>query len=233
MANDETQIVNDAVPAHPNEISVAIIEDEARIREGLGMLIDLADGFRCSDLFASMEEALEKIEKNPTGVALPDIILVDIELPGMSGLQGIHLLKERHPDLRLIMLTVYGDDDRIFEALCAGATGYLLKKTAPDRLLESLKEVMAGGAPMSPEVARRVISLFQQVRPPERANYHLTPHESRLLKLLVEGHTYKTAAAELNTSIHTISFHMRNIYSKLQVHSKSEAVAKALRDRIV
>jgi DNA-binding NarL/FixJ family response regulator len=92
---------------------------------------------------------------------------------------------------------------------------------------------MAGGAPMSPEVARRVISLFQQVRPPERANYHLTPHESRLLKLLVEGHTYKTAAAELNTSIHTISFHMRNIYSKLQVHSKSEAVAKALRDRIV
>ena len=241
--NDDPRISEDAVPFHPNEIKVAIIEDEARIREGLGMLIGLADGFRCSDQYASMEEALEKIGKSPPDsalpsvvppdIALPDIILVDIELPGMTGIQGIRLLKERYPDLRLVMLTVYSDDDRIFEALCAGATGYLLKKTAPERLLESLKDVMAGGAPMSPEVARRVIALFHHVRPPERANYHLTPHETRLLKLLVEGHTYKTAAAELNSSIHTISFHMRNIYSKLQVHSKSEAVAKALRDRVV
>jgi DNA-binding NarL/FixJ family response regulator len=236
--NDDTQTAEAAVPSHQNEIRVAIIEDEARIREGLGMLIDLADGFRCIAQFASMEEALEKIGKSPPdstfpGVVLPDIILLDIELPGMTGIQGIRLLKERHPDLRLVMLTVYSDDDRIFEALCAGATGYLLKKTAPERLLESLKEVMAGGAPMSPEVARRVIALFHHVRPPERADYHLTPHESRLLKMLVEGHTYKTAAAELKSSIHTISFHMRNIYSKLQVHSKSEAVAKALRDRVV
>lgn len=231
--NDDEQRTEVAVPSHPNEIKVSIIEDEARIREGLGMLIDLADGFRCSDLFASMEEALEKIVKNPPDATLPDIVLVDIELPGMSGIQGIRLLKERYPDLRLVMLTIYSDNDRIFEALCAGASGYLLKKTAPERLLESLKEVMAGGAPISPEVARRVIALFHHVRPPERANYHLTPHESRLLKLLVEGHTYKTAAAELNASIHTISFHMRNIYSKLQVHSKSEAVVKALRDRVV
>jgi DNA-binding NarL/FixJ family response regulator len=190
--------------------------------------IGSASGYRCTGAFASMEEALKEI-----GKALPDVALVDLGLPGMSGIQGIRLLKQRHPDLHLVTLTVYDDDDRIFEALCAGATGYLLKKTAPERLLEGLREVMAGGSPMSPEVARRVIKLFQQVRPPEHADYHLTPHESRLLKMLVEGHTYKTAAAELHSSIHAVSFHMRNIYSKLQVHSKSEAVAKALRDRLV
>ena len=131
------------------------------------------------------------------------------------------------------MLTVYDDDERIFDALCAGASGYLLKKTPPDRLLESLKEAVSGGSPMSPEVARRVIVLFRDIRPPERADYELTHHELRLLKLLVEGHNYKTAASELNVSINTISFHMKRIYEKLQVHSKSEAVAKALRDRLV
>jgi DNA-binding NarL/FixJ family response regulator len=212
----------------PNEIKVAIIEDQPEIREGLGTLIDSAEGFRCAGQFETMEDALAAIGKN-----LPDVALVDIGLPGMSGIQGIRLLKERYPDLRLVTLTVYADDDRIFEALCAGAIGYLLKKTRPARLLEGVKEVMAGGSPMSPEVARRVIALFQQVRPPAQADYRLTPHESRLLKLLVGGHTYKTAAAELDATIHAVSFHMRNIYAKLQVHSKSEAVAKALRDRLV
>jgi DNA-binding NarL/FixJ family response regulator len=133
----------------------------------------------------------------------------------------------------MIALTVYDDDEQIFGALCAGALGYLLKNTPPARLLECLKEVVSGGAPMSPEVARRVVRLFKDVRPPERASYRLTAQETQLLKLLVEGHNYKTAAAELALSVHTVSFHMRNIYSKLQVHSKSEAVAKALRDRVV
>jgi DNA-binding NarL/FixJ family response regulator len=128
---------------------------------------------------------------------------------------------------------VYDDDNRIFEALCAGATGYLLKKTAPARLLESLRDVVGGGSPISPGIARRMIALFQNVRPPERADYHLTPHETRLLKLLVQGHTYKTAAAELGSSVHAVSFHLRNIYAKLRVHSKSEAVVKAMRDRLV
>jgi DNA-binding NarL/FixJ family response regulator len=131
------------------------------------------------------------------------------------------------------MLTVYDDDKRIFDALCAGACGYLLKKTPPARLLESLQEAAGGGSPMSPEVARRVVSLFREIRPPEDAGYHLTPHEIRLLKLLVEGHNYKTAAAELNLSVNTIRFHMKSVYEKLQVHSKSEAVAKGLRQRIV
>jgi len=131
------------------------------------------------------------------------------------------------------MLTVYDDDDRIFDALCAGACGYLLKRTAPSRLLESLREAVSGGAPMSPEVASRVIALFREIRPPERADYDLTPHETRLLKLLVEGHNYTTAAAELKVSYNTVKFHMRHIYEKLQVHSKSEAVAKAMRERLI
>ena len=150
----------------------------------------------------------------------------------MSGIEGIRILKERYPNLLLLMLTVYDDDDRIFDALCAGACGYLLKRTSPARLLESLREAVTGGAPMSPEVASRVITLFREIRPPERADYELTPHESRLLKLLVEGHNYTTAAEELNVSYNTVKFHMRHIYEKLQVHSKSEAVGKAMRERL-
>ena len=209
-------------------IRVAIIEDQPEIREGLGVLIGLAEGYECTGRYGSMEDALTDIGRD-----LPDVALVDIGLPGMSGIEGIQLLKQQYPGVSMVALTVYDDDERIFEALCAGATGYLLKKTAPARLLESLRDVVAGGSPMSPEVARRVIALFQNIRPPGRADCHLTPHENRLLKLLVQGHTYKTAAAELGSSIHAVSFHMRNVYSKLRVHSKSEAVVKALRDRLV
>jgi len=151
----------------------------------------------------------------------------------MSGIDGIRILRNRHSSLLLLMLTVYGDDERIFEALCAGACGYLLKKTAPARLLESLKEAVDGGSPMSPEIARRVVTLFRQFRPPDKADYQMTPHETRLLKLLIDGHNYKTAALELGVSVNTVSFHMRHIYEKLQVHSKSEAVSKALRDHLV
>lgn len=209
-------------------IKVAIIEDRREIRDGLAMLISGTAGFECTGTYRSMEDALPRI-----GSVLPDVVLCDIGLPGMSGIEGMRILKERFPNLLLLMLTIYDDDERIFNALCAGACGYLLKKTPPVKLLEGLREAVEGGSPMSPEVARRVIALFRDIRPPERADYELTPHETRLLKLLVEGHNYKTAALELNVSINTISFHMRHIYEKLQVHSKSEAVAKALRDRLV
>ncbi len=213
-----------AIPA----LTVAIIEDQLRIREGLRTLIHGTEGYRCNGSFGSMEEALQQIGRD-----VPDIVLVDIGLPRMSGIEGIRLLKERYPNLPLVVLTVYEDDKRIFAAMCAGASGYLLKKTPPSRLLESLREAVDGGAPMSPEVARKVIALFREIRPPEGADYHLTPHEIRVLKLLVDGHNYKTAALELGVSVNTIRFHMRSIYDKLQVHSKSEAVAKALRERIV
>jgi DNA-binding NarL/FixJ family response regulator len=209
-------------------LKVAIVEDQPRIRESLRILIGGTDGFRCTGEFESMEDALAKIAGD-----LPDVALVDIGLPGMNGVDGIRELKKSYPGLTVLMLTVYDDDKRIFDALCAGACGYLLKKTPPARLLECLQEAAGGGAPMSPEVARRVVSLFREIRPPEDAGCQLTPHEIRLLKLLVEGHNYKTAAAELNLSINTIRFHMKSIYEKLQVHSKSEAVAKGLRQRIV
>jgi DNA-binding NarL/FixJ family response regulator len=215
-------------PSPRTSIRVAIVEDQRDIREGLTTLINGTDGYRCTGAYRSMEEGLEGIKRN-----MPDIALCDIGLPGMSGIEGIRILKERHPELQLMMLTVYDDDDRIFDALCAGACGYLLKRTSPKRLLESLSEAASGGAPMSPEVASRVIKLFRVIRPPEKADYELTPHETRLLKLIVEGHNYTTAAEELGVSYNTVKFHMRRIYEKLQVHSKSEAVAKALRDRII
>jgi DNA-binding NarL/FixJ family response regulator len=226
--SDDTSGKSSGAVQPPAMIRVTIIEDRREIREGLAMLINGTEGFRCQGSYRSMEEALEKI-----GRELPDVVLSDIGLPGMSGIEGIKVLKERYPNLLILMLTVYDDDERIFEAMCAGASGYLLKKTPPARLLESLKEAVAGGAPMSPEVARRVITLFREIRPPERAGYNLTPHETRLLKLFVEGHNYKTAAAELGVSVHTVSFHLRSIYEKLQVHSKSEAVAKALQNRLI
>lgn len=205
-------------------IKVAIVEDDPEIRNGLSALIGGTPGYQCFRSFASMEEATGGLQGE-----LPDVVLVDLGLPGISGEQGIRLLKTRSPGLQFLVLTVYDDDARIFGALCAGACGYLLKNTHPARLLESIAEVTDGGAPMSPEVARRVVELFRKVRPPEEAAHNLTPHEVRLLKLLVEGHSYKSAAAELGSSYHTVSFHMRNIYEKLHVHSKSEAVAKALR----
>jgi DNA-binding NarL/FixJ family response regulator len=198
------------------------------LREGLGMLINGTEGFVCSGAYRTMEDALRSI-----AAVQPDIVLSDIALPGMSGIEGIRVLKGQFPNLVILMLTVHEDDERIFDAICAGACGYLLKKTPPARLLEALKEAVQGGAPMSPEVASRVIKLFREIRPAQRPEYDLSPHETRLLKLFVEGHNYKTAAAELSVTVHTVSFHLRSIYDKLQVHSKSEAVAKAIQNRLV
>jgi DNA-binding NarL/FixJ family response regulator len=214
--------------APPTTVRVVIIEDQRETREGLGFLIETTDGYRCVATYETMEQALAGLRPE-----LVDIVLVDLGLPGMSGIQGVREVKARYPALPLVALTIYEDDARIFEAFCAGATGYLLKKTPPARLLECLREVMSGGAPISPEVASRVIALFQKIRPPEEADYHLTPHELRLLKMLSEGHSYKSAAAALRSSVNTVKFHTRSIYTKLQVHSKSEAVAKSLRQRIV
>ncbi|MCA1817933.1 MAG: response regulator transcription factor [Acidobacteria bacterium] len=209
-------------------ISVIIIEDLREVREGLTALINGTAGFRCVGSFYSMESALSRL-----GDEAPGVILTDIGLPGMSGIEGIAILRAHYPEVPILALTVYDNDEQIFAALCAGGTGYLLKNTPPARLLESLKEVVGGGAPMSPEVARRVTRLFREFRPPESASYRLTPQETELLKLLVEGHYVKTAARAMNISTNTVSFHLKNIYQKLQVHSKTEAVAKALRERLI
>jgi DNA-binding NarL/FixJ family response regulator len=214
--------------ARERTIRVAIIEDQREVREGLAVLINGTPGYKCAGNYRTMEDALRVLEKEP-----PDVLLTDLGLPLMSGAAGIRILKELHPELPILALTVYNDDEDIFEALCAGASGYLLKNTTPARLLESVKEVLDGGAPMSPEVARRVIRLFREISPPAKADYQLTPQETELLRLMVEGHNYKAAAAHLGITINTVSFHVRNIYEKLQVHSKSEAVAKALRNRLI
>ena len=209
-------------------VRVALIEDIREVREGLAALINGTSGFRCVGSYYSMEAALTGI-----GNDAPDVILTDIGLPGMSGIRGTEILRERFPHVPILALTVYDNDDQVFDALCAGATGYLLKNTAPARLLESIREAVDGGAPMSPEVARRVIRLFREFRPLESASYQLTAQETELLKLLIEGHYKKTAARAMGISTNTVSFHLKNIYAKLQVHSKTEAVAKALRERLV
>lgn len=210
------------------QIRVAIVEDLQNIREGLAALIGGTEGFRCIGSYGSMEEGLQGIRNN-----VPDVLLLDIGLPKMTGIEGIRILKDRYPNLLMIILTVYEDDQRIFDALCAGARGYLVKTTPPAKLLECIRDAVHGGAPISPEIALRVITLFRDFRPPMDSEYELTPHEIRILQLLVEGHNFKSAAARLSVTVHAVSFHMRNIYEKLQVHSKSEAVAKALRYRLV
>ena len=220
--------VSNEVRQRRDPVDVAIVEDQREYSESLAMLIDGSEGFRCRRRFATMEEALKAFEHDA-----PDVVLLDIGLPGMSGIEGVRLIRERLPDLPVLMLTVYNDDERIFEAMCAGAYGYLLKKTPKARILECIREVLDGGAPMSPEVARRVVALFRQFRPPHDAGYQLTGQESRLLALLGEGHQYKTAAAEIGITVNTVSSHMRHIYEKLQVHSKSEAVAKAFREGLI
>ncbi len=207
---------------------VVLIEDLREIREGLVALINGTAGFECVASYGMMETALAKIERDA-----PDAILTDLGLPGMSGTEGIIRIREIFPEIPIIALTIYDNDTEIFNALCNGANGYLLKNTPPARLLEALKEAVDGGSPMSPSVAARVVNLFRTFRPPAHADYHLTPQETELLKLLIEGHHKKTAARSMDISVHTVSFHLKNIYQKLQVHSKTEAVAKALREQLV
>lgn len=210
------------------DVRVVIIEDLRDVRESLATLVGGTRGFTVAASYRTMEDALNGID----GVR-PTVILTDIGLPGMDGIEGTRQLHRLLPDVPILALTVYDDDEKVFNAICAGASGYLLKNTPPARLMESIAEVAEGGAPMSPEIARRVVRLFREFRPPPTASYHLTQQETAVLKLLVEGHHYKTAANELGISTNTVSFHLKHIYEKLQVHSKTEAVAKALRERLV
>ena len=208
-------------------IRVAIVEDDRAVREGLGMIIGATPGYECTDRFFSVEEALRAIS------AVPDVLLLDIHLPGMLGSEAVRVFREKYPSLQVLMLTVYDGQDKVFESICNGACGYLLKKTPPAKLLEAIREAHEGGAPMSPEIARKVITLFQQTLPPEKLDEPLTPQETRLLKLLSEGYSYQNSAGQLNISINTVRNYIRSIYEKLHVNTKSEAVSKALRNRLI
>lgn len=218
---------SEARRAVPDPLRVAIVEDQFEIREGLAALISGTAGFTCVGRYPSVESALAGLAHSR-----PHVVLCDIQLPGIDGIEGIRRLKPICPDAVFLVLSVYEDEERIFNALCAGASGYLLKKTQPTRLLEALREAAMGGGPLSPEVAQRVIKLFREVAP-QRPEVALTPHETRILKLLVEGHDYPSAAEALGVATSTVVYHMRNIFEKLEVHSKSEAVAKALRAGLI
>lgn len=203
-------------------IRVAIIEDHDDYREGLFHLIDHTEGFQCVGQYVSVEEAVRKMPE-------ADVVLLDIGLPGKSGIEGIGEIKRRYPDAQVIMLTVFEDDKNIFEAIRAGANGYLLKKTPPAKLLLAIEDAAAGGMPMTPFVARQVVEMFKKYIPAEKENFSLTERESEVLSLLVEGSNYAMIAEKLFISLDTVRNHIRHIYEKLHVHSKAEAVAKAIK----
>jgi DNA-binding NarL/FixJ family response regulator len=221
---------NAATPVE--EIRVVLVEDDRRLREALRALLDGTPGTRCLAAFGSAEETLAW--RAPEA---PQVFLLDIALPGRSGSEAVPELLARWPGSAAVMLTVFEEEDRIFEALCNGAVGYILKRAPRLRLLEAIREVREGGSPMSPEIARKAIrELQRQGRsrlplPPDTAS--LTPQDVRLLRLLAEGHGYQDAASEMGVSINTVRNHIRRIYEKLSVHSRAEAVAKGLRAELV
>jgi len=206
-------------------IRVVLIEDQRQTREGLAALIGGSPGMLVVGRYASGEEALAQVADQH-----PDVILTDLGLPGIQGVDVVASLRRLLPHTPILVLTVHGEDHYVFDALCAGAFGYLLKDVEPARLLAAIQEVHLGGAPMSPEVARRVVSMFQKVVPPRSLESGLSERELQVLRLLADGHSYKTCADHLTISIDTIRFYVRRIYERLHVHSKSEAVTKALRD---
>ncbi len=204
-------------------ITVAIIEDIKEIKEGLELLIDGSEGFSCLKTYSSGEEALTGLP-----AICPDVVLMDIHLPGINGIEAVRHLKTKCPATQFIMSTVYEDDENIFESLKAGASGYLLKKTAPSKILDSITEVYYGGSPMSSQIARRVIASFQQKDSIDNDDL-LTPREKEILRQLAKGLRYKEIAAELSISMETVRSHTRHIYEKLQVQSRTEAINKIMK----
>lgn len=204
-------------------IRVALVEDECVTREGLSLLIGGSQGFDICGLYDSMENALEQLGNN-----VPDVLLADIGLPGMSGIEGVRRIHEQLPELPILMLTVHEDSDSVFGAVCAGACGYLLKEAPPVRLVESIRELYDGGAPMSPGIARKVVLMFQNSPPPKQEELQLSSRQVEILRLLAEGHSYKACASTLDIGLDTVRTHVRKIYERLHVHSRSEAVWKAL-----
>jgi DNA-binding NarL/FixJ family response regulator len=209
----------------PKDIGVALIEDEKEVRQGLSYILNHTEGFRCVGEFKSYEDALSTLSTPP------DVLLSDIGLPGMTGDIGTGLFKKKFPSAAIIMLTVYRDDERIFRSIVAGASGYILKKEPPGKILEAIKEVHAGGAAMSAETAIKVLDAFRKLTPRRSEHELLTDREEEILQELVKGNSYKSTADHLFISVHTVRFHIRSIYEKLHVHSKSQAVVKALKDR--
>jgi len=206
-------------------IRIVIVEDNKTIREGLKVLINATEGLKCVANYKSCEDMLNNLKEDS-----PDLILMDIGLPGMSGIEGIRKVKEIIPDMLILVLSVYEDDDNIFNALCTGACGYLVKKTPPARLIEAIEEAYKGGSPMSAHIARKVVNYFQNnVKKSDNLEISLSDREKNVLTSLSKGNSYKLIADSECISLDTVRYHIRNIYRKMHVHSQTEAVATALR----
>ena len=209
-------------------ITISIVEDNADLRRSISYILKSSPACEIIGEYVSAEDFLDNLESN-----IPDVVLMDINLPGINGIEATRILKQTHPRVQLIILTVFDDDENVFQAVCAGACGYLTKPVMPGILLEAVEQAFAGASPMSPHIARRVVDLFRQFAPPPKVDYNLTEREQEVLELLTLGYDNKLIAEKLFISTFTIRAHIRNIYDKLHVHSKSQAVAKALQERLV
>ena len=208
-------------------LTIWMVEDTMSFRKNIAILLNETEGLRCEQTFSRCEDMLAALNDD-----LPDIILMDIGLPGMDGIEGMKRVKILAPSVQVIILTVFDDYEKIFRAICAGASGYLLKSASAEKIIESLEEILEGGAPMSAQIARKVLTMFPQGREPQ-SNYALTPREREILKLVVDGFIKKEMASQTGLSYHTIDKHVRNIYEKLNVHTRTGAVSKALKEGLL
>jgi DNA-binding NarL/FixJ family response regulator len=213
-------------------LRIAIFDDNSNIRDSISLLLKTEKDFEVVGSFAHVLDCLDEVKQ-----ARPDVVLMDIEMPGMSGIEAVKIIKKEFPSVLILMQTVFEDDDRVFDSICAGASGYILKNHLNNRLIESIKELQYGGSPMSPSIARKMILKMQQipehVKPEAAPDYHLTPREKEVLACVVNGLSYKMIAGELFISYETVRSHVKNIYEKLHVASLAEVVHKAMKERIV
>ncbi|MCG7857378.1 response regulator transcription factor [Flavihumibacter sp.] len=213
-------------------LRIAIFDDNKNIRESIKMLLDTVPDFEVVGSYCHVLDCISDVRESR-----PDVVLMDIEMPGMTGIVAVHKLKSEFPNIQVLMQTVFEDDDRVFDSICAGASGYILKNQLNTKLVDFIRELQFGGSPMSPSIARKVLNKLQEmpqfIRPGEAPDYHLTPREKDVLSCLVNGLSYKMIAAELNISYETVRSHVKKIYEKLHVASLTEVVAKAINQRIV
>ncbi len=212
---------------NPEQISVVIVEDDKLIREGIAELLNSTPGFKLNAVFENCEIALKEMHKD-----LPDVILMDISMPGMNGIECVKKITSNNSDIKIIMLTVYEEEQKIFDSLRAGASGYILKRSSLKEILSSIKDVVSGGGPMSPVIAKKVLNYFNFLDK-KKSEINLTNREAEILKELVGGHSYKKISEILFISLDTVRSHIKNIYQKLHVNSKTEAVAKALKENLL
>lgn len=208
--------------------TVWLVEDNDSYRNNIKRVIDGAEGLHCEGVYVNCEEAIEELDT----AAAPDLVLMDIGLPGIDGIEGVRRVKAIAPSINIMMLTAFDENDKIVQAICAGATGYLLKDASAEEIVRSVQAILKGGSPINAQIAKKVLQMFSEIAG-RRNEYGLTNREKEILQLLVEGLIAKQIADKLGNSYHTVDTHIRNIYSKLQVHTRSGAVAKALKQRIV